>query len=142
MAVFLTKKYLSRRTFLRGTGVALGLPFLEALVFRPPRRWRRPRRLRRPARLLPPPARPIMNNTPFGKEVDCWTSTGKGADFKLGHTARAAGAVQEIRHDVREPREHRGGRFGAHTEPGDVAVVRASRHGGEERPACRSRSTR
>jgi hypothetical protein len=27
-----------------------------------------------------------MNNTPFGKEVDEWTSTGKGADFKLGKT--------------------------------------------------------
>src|SRR4029079_12222672 len=26
----------------------------------------------------------IMNNTPFGKEVDAWTSSGKGADFKLG----------------------------------------------------------
>jgi hypothetical protein len=26
-----------------------------------------------------------MNNTPYGKEVDAWTSSGKGADFKLGH---------------------------------------------------------
>ncbi|PZN27750.1 MAG: hypothetical protein DIU71_16980 [Proteobacteria bacterium] len=26
-----------------------------------------------------------MSNTPFGKEVDAWTSSGKGADFKLGH---------------------------------------------------------
>jgi hypothetical protein len=29
---FLTKKHLSRRTFLRGTGVALALPFLESMV--------------------------------------------------------------------------------------------------------------
>jgi hypothetical protein len=28
----------------------------------------------------------IMNNTVFGKEVDLWSSTGKGADFKLGQT--------------------------------------------------------
>jgi hypothetical protein len=28
----------------------------------------------------------IMNNTPFGKEVDGWTSSGRGADFKLGNT--------------------------------------------------------
>jgi len=28
----------------------------------------------------------IQNNTPFGKEVDVWTSTGKGADFTLGQT--------------------------------------------------------
>ena len=29
---FITKKHLSRRTFLRGTGVALSLPFLESMV--------------------------------------------------------------------------------------------------------------
>ncbi len=32
MATFLTKKHLSRRHFLRGTGVALALPFLDAMV--------------------------------------------------------------------------------------------------------------
>ncbi len=32
MAYFLTKKHLSRRTFLRGSGVALGLPLLDAMV--------------------------------------------------------------------------------------------------------------
>ncbi|PZN27034.1 MAG: hypothetical protein DIU71_17870, partial [Proteobacteria bacterium] len=32
MAMFLTKKHLSRRTFLRGSGVALALPFLDAMV--------------------------------------------------------------------------------------------------------------
>ena len=32
MATFLTKKHLSRRTFLRGSSVALGLPFLDAMV--------------------------------------------------------------------------------------------------------------
>src|SRR4029450_4145494 len=30
--MFLTKKFLSRRTFLRGAGVAVGLPFLDAMV--------------------------------------------------------------------------------------------------------------
>jgi hypothetical protein len=30
--MFLTKKHLSRRTFLRGAGVAVGLPFLDAMV--------------------------------------------------------------------------------------------------------------
>lgn len=32
MANFITKKYLSRRTFLRGSGTALALPFLDAMV--------------------------------------------------------------------------------------------------------------
>jgi hypothetical protein len=30
--MFITKKHLSRRTFLRGAGVTLTLPFLEAMV--------------------------------------------------------------------------------------------------------------
>ena len=30
--MFITKKHLSRRTFLRGTGVTLALPFLEAML--------------------------------------------------------------------------------------------------------------
>ena len=29
---FITKKHLSRRTFIRGTGVAMALPFLESMV--------------------------------------------------------------------------------------------------------------
>jgi Protein of unknown function (DUF1552) len=82
MAVFLTKKHLSRRTFLRGTGIALGLPFLDAMV----------PALAADAAVMPKtragffylPHGTIMNNTPFGKEVDQWTSSGKGADFKLG----------------------------------------------------------
>jgi hypothetical protein len=82
MAVFLTKKHLSRRTFLRGTGVALGLPFLDAMVpafaadtaVMPKTR----------AGFFYLPHGTIMNNTPFGKDVDQWTSSGKGADFKLG----------------------------------------------------------
>lgn len=32
MAYFITKKHLSRRTFLRGTGTTLALPFLDAMV--------------------------------------------------------------------------------------------------------------
>ena len=30
--MFLSKKHLSRRTFLRGAGVTLGLPLLESMV--------------------------------------------------------------------------------------------------------------
>ena len=30
--MFITKKHISRRTFLSGTGVTLALPFLEAMV--------------------------------------------------------------------------------------------------------------
>ena len=30
--MFITKKHLSRRTFIRGAGVTLALPFLESMV--------------------------------------------------------------------------------------------------------------
>jgi hypothetical protein len=32
MATYLTKKHLNRRTFLRGTGTSLALPFLESMI--------------------------------------------------------------------------------------------------------------
>jgi hypothetical protein len=84
MAVFLTKKHLSRRTFLRGTGVALGLPFLEAMVPAATALAQTAAAPKTRAGFFYLPHGTIMNNTPFGKEVDFWTSTGKGADFTLG----------------------------------------------------------
>ena len=86
MAVFLTKKYLSRRTFLRGTGVALGLPFLEAMVPAATALAQTAAMPKTRAGFFYLPHGTIMNNTPFGKEVDFWTSSGKGADFTLGKT--------------------------------------------------------
>lgn len=86
MAVFLTKKYLSRRTFLRGTGVALGLPFLEAMVPAATAMAQTAAVPKTRAGFFYLPHGTIMNNTPFGKEVDFWTSSGKGADFTLGKT--------------------------------------------------------
>src|SRR5580700_3520721 len=84
MAVFLTKKHLSRRTFLRGSGVALALPFLDAMVPAATAYAQAAPKTRAGFFYIPHGA--IMNNTPFGKEVDAWTSNGSGADFKLGHT--------------------------------------------------------
>jgi hypothetical protein len=85
MAVFLTKKHLSRRTFLRGSGVALGLPFLEAMVPAATALAQTAAVPKTRAGFFYLPHGAIMNNTPYGKEVDAWTSSGKGADFKLGH---------------------------------------------------------
>jgi hypothetical protein len=86
MAFFLTKKHLSRRTFLRGGGVALGLPFLEAMVPAATALAQTAAMPKTRAGFFYLPHGAIMNNTPYGKEVDAWTSSGKGADFKLGHT--------------------------------------------------------
>src|SRR6201999_2800341 len=86
MAVFLTKKHLSRRTFLRGSGVALGLPFLDAMVPAATALAQTAAAPKTRAGFFYLPHGAIQNNTPYGKEVDAWTSSGKGADFKLGHT--------------------------------------------------------
>jgi hypothetical protein len=87
MAVFLTKKHLSRRTFLRaGGGVAMALPFLDAMVPAATALEKTAAAPKTRAGFFYLPHGAIANNTPYGKEVDVWTSSGKGADFKLGHT--------------------------------------------------------
>lgn len=84
MATFLTKKHLSRRTLLRGSGVALALPFLDAMVPAGTALAQVEAMPKKRAGFFYLPHGTIMNNTPFGKEVDHWTSTGSGADFQLG----------------------------------------------------------
>src|SRR5690554_3689394 len=86
MAHFLTKKHLSRRAVLRGGGVALALPFLDAMVPAATALAQTAAMPKLRAGFFYLPHGAIMNNTPFGKEVDGWTSSGKGADFKLGRT--------------------------------------------------------
>jgi hypothetical protein len=86
MAIFLTKKHLSRRTFLRGSGVSLALPFLDAMVPASTAWAQTAAKLKTRAGFFYLPHGAIMNNTTYGKEVDVWSSTGKGADFKLGAT--------------------------------------------------------
>jgi hypothetical protein len=86
MAHFLTKKHISRRALLRGGSIALGLPFLEAMVPAATALAQTAAKPKTRAGFFYLPHGAIMNNTVFGKEVDVWTSTGKGADFKLGAT--------------------------------------------------------
>jgi hypothetical protein len=94
MAIFLTKKYLNRRTFLRGSGVALALPFLDAMVPAATALADTAAAPKTRAGFFYIPHGAIANNTPFGKDVDAWTSSGKGADFKLGHTVEPLDSVK------------------------------------------------
>ena len=70
--MFLTKKHLSRRTFLKGAGVTLTLPFLESMV---------------PAgRLLAQAARPTRFGAiyfPHGAIMPKWTPATAGDNFEL-----------------------------------------------------------
>src|SRR5262249_60134628 len=74
MTMFVTKKYLSRRTVLRGMGTAVALPFLDAMV----------------------PAATALANTaaapqprlgffyfPHGAIMEKWTPAKAGTDFEL-----------------------------------------------------------
>jgi hypothetical protein len=84
MANFLTRKHLSRRRLLRGGGVALALPFLDAMVPASTAQAQVAAMPKKRAGFFYLPHGTIMNNTPFGKDVDQWTSSGKGADFRMG----------------------------------------------------------
>src|SRR5215475_11881291 len=81
--MFITKKHISRRAVLKGAGVALGLPLLDAMV---PARTALAQtaavpKLRVGFFYMPHGA--IMYNTSHGPAMDRWTPSGAGANFKL-----------------------------------------------------------
>ena len=71
---FISKKHLSRRTFLRGTGVTLALPLLDSMV---------------PAGTLlaqtaaAPKTRLGCIYIPQGATMDKWTPSGEGSAFQF-----------------------------------------------------------
>ena len=81
--MFLTKKHLSRRTVLKGAGVTLALPLLDAMIPAATAlaQTAASPRMRMGFFYLPHGA--IMGNTSHGPEMDKWTASGSGADFKL-----------------------------------------------------------
>ena len=81
--MYLTKKHLSRRTVLKAAGVSLGLPLLDAMIPAATAlaQTAAAPKLRTGFFYLPHGA--IMWNTVYGAEMDRWTPSGSGADFKL-----------------------------------------------------------
>ena len=81
--MFITKKHISRRTVLKGAGVVMGLPFLEAMVPAATALAQTAAvpKLRTGFFYIPHGA--IMGNTSHGPSLDKWTPSGSGADFKL-----------------------------------------------------------
>ena len=81
--MFITKKHISRRTVLKGAGVSLALPFLDAMLpaCTALAQSAAAPKLRTAFFYLPHGA--IMHNTSHGPAQDRWTPTGSGADFKL-----------------------------------------------------------
>jgi len=81
--MFLTKKHLSRRTLLKGAGVSLALPLLDAMVPAATAlaQTAASRKLRVGFFYLPHGA--VMANTSWGTPMDRWTPSGSGANFQL-----------------------------------------------------------
>ena len=87
--MFLTKKHLSRRTLLKGAGVSLALPLLDAMIPAATAlaQTAAARKVRAGFFYLPHGA--IMNNTTLGASMDRWTPSGSGANFKLNTITRS-----------------------------------------------------
>ncbi len=81
--MFLTKKHLSRRTALKGLGVTLGLPLLDAMIPAGTALAQTAAAPKLRAGFFYIPHGAIMWNTAHGAEMDHWTPSGRGADFRL-----------------------------------------------------------
>jgi len=81
--MYLTKKHLSRRTALKAAGVSLGLPLLDAMIPAATALAQTAAAPKLRAGFFYLPHGAIMWNTPYGVEMDHWTPSGAGADFKL-----------------------------------------------------------
>jgi len=81
--MFLTKRHLSRRTVLKGAGVTLALPFLDAMVPAATVLAQTAARPKLRTGFFYIPHGAILGNTSFGPDMDKWTPSGSGADFKL-----------------------------------------------------------
>jgi Protein of unknown function (DUF1552) len=81
--MFITKKHLSRRTLLKGAGVSLALPLLDAMVPAATALAQTAAAPRMRMGFFYIPHGAIMYNTAHGPAMDKWTPSGAGADFKL-----------------------------------------------------------
>jgi hypothetical protein len=81
--MFLTRKHLSRRTVLKGAGVSLALPLLDAMVPAATALAQTAAVPKMRMGFFYIPHGAIMGNTVHGPQMDRWTPGGAGADFTL-----------------------------------------------------------
>ena len=81
--MFLTKRHLSRRAVLRGAGVTLALPLLDAMIPAATALAQTAASPKMRMGFFYIPHGAIMGNTSHGPGMDRWTPSGAGADFKL-----------------------------------------------------------
>src|SRR4051794_15888259 len=81
--MFITKKHISRRAMLKSAGVALGLPFLDAMVPATTALAQTAAAPKLRVGFFYMPHGAIMYNTSHGSAMDKWTPSGSGVNFKL-----------------------------------------------------------
>ncbi len=81
--MFIFKKHISRRTVLKGAGVSMALPFLEAMVPAATAIAQTAANPKIRAGFFYIPHGAVQHDTKFGPEGDKWTPSGAGATFKL-----------------------------------------------------------
>jgi hypothetical protein len=81
--MFITKKHISRRAVLKSAGVALGLPFLDAMVPAATALAQTAAAPKLRTGFFYMPHGAVMYNTSHGPAMDKWTPSGSGANFKL-----------------------------------------------------------
>ena len=83
---FITKKHIPRRTFLRGTGVTLALPFLEAML---------PAQTPLSATAANPPTRFLGIWHPHGAAPGWWHPKGEGKNFEFSFITQPLERVRD-----------------------------------------------
>jgi hypothetical protein len=81
--MYLTRKHLSRRTALKGLGVSLGLPLLDAMIPAATALAQTAAAPKLRVGFFYIPHGAILWNTSHGAAMDRWTPSGAGSDFKL-----------------------------------------------------------
>jgi Protein of unknown function (DUF1552) len=81
--MFIFKKHISRRTVLKGAGVTMALPFLEAMVPAATALAQTAANPKVRAGFFYIPHGAVQFDTKLGPEADAWTPSGSGASFKL-----------------------------------------------------------
>ena len=114
--MFITKKHLSRRTFLRGAGVTVGLPLLDAMI---------PAWTALAQTAASPKPRMGFMYLPHGAIMDQWTPAAEGPGLRADADSQAVRAVPEAVDDRQRAGEQAGDRAaGACPQPGHVAELR------------------
>jgi hypothetical protein len=95
--MFLTKKHLSRRTVLKGAGVSLALPLLDAMIPAATALAQTAAAAKLRVGFFYFPHGAIQWNTSHGAAMDRWNPSGSGANFKL---SEILSPLEEYKHLV------------------------------------------